>query len=262
VARGLAEFRAEGAGPRATRVDVLGRFLSWFVSPPSPYGLISTTQDAPLIGLPGTAVSQTIRLDNIGVTTDTVDLLLDPGAWPVDFELPDGRHVNASTKLTLNGCSGGPITATVSIPAGQPRDALSINALRFMSQGDLAATAVATVTAKTPAPILLVDDERWYNHQDQYTRTLDSLELSYDLIDTLGGAYTPKPAILQRYPLVVWTTGYDWYSPLTAEDRTRRAPPGWRRAPFEQSGHLDVADQRGLRANVSVWPYYALRHRY
>ena len=129
-------------------------------------GRTDGSENAPLIGLPGTAVSQTIRLDNIGTSADTVDLLLDGGPWPIDLELPDGRHVDANTQLTLDGCSGGPITATVAIPPGQPRDARSIHTLRFVSRGDPASTAAVTVTAKTPAPILFVDDERWYDHQD------------------------------------------------------------------------------------------------
>jgi uncharacterized repeat protein (TIGR01451 family) len=211
-------FGLEGAGPRATRTDLLGRLIDWLMAPPSPYGLVSTAEDAPLIGSPGTAVSETIRLDNTGVNTDTVDLVLNGGPWSIDLELPDGRHVDSSTQLTLEGCSGGVITATVAIPPNQPRDVRSIHNLRFASLGDPAATAAITITAKTPAAILFVDDERWYDHQDAYTSTLDALELSYDVFDAQGGGSTPSTATLQGYPLVVWTTGYDWYSPLTADD--------------------------------------------
>jgi uncharacterized repeat protein (TIGR01451 family) len=219
-------FGLEGAGPRDARINTLGRTLDWLMSSPPAYGLVAQKKprndgasgDAPLIGLPGDAVSQTIRLDNIGAITDTVDLLLDPAPWPMALDLPDGRHVEAGTQLTLGCCSGGLITVTISIPAGEPRDARSINALRFVSRGDPQATAAVTLTAKTPAPILFVDDERWYDHQDEYTTTLDALELSYDLFNTQGGGSTPGAAILERYPLVVWTTGYDWYSPLSADD--------------------------------------------
>jgi uncharacterized repeat protein (TIGR01451 family) len=224
-------FGLEGTGPRAARADALGRLLDWFMAPPTPYGLVSAVESrpagaiggAPLIGLPGTAVSQTIRLDNVGAKPDTVDLQVDGGPWPIDIELPDGRHVDAGTQFTMDGCSGGKVVVTVSIPPDQPRDAGSAHELRFVSQGALAqgdptAAAASTVTVKTPAPILFVDDERWYNHHEAYTSTLEALDLSYDLFNTQDGGVSPSADTLQRYPLLVWTTGYDWYTPLSEDD--------------------------------------------
>jgi uncharacterized repeat protein (TIGR01451 family) len=238
-------FGLEGAGPRASRIDLLGRSLDWLVSPPAPYGLFSTSEDASLIGLPGTTVSHTIRLDNIGTKADTVDLFVEGGPWPIDLELPDGRHVDADSEFTLESCAGSPITATVTIPPGQLRDARSMHSVRFVSRGDPGSTVAISVSAKTPAPILLVDDERWYDHQDQYTTTLDALELSYDLFDAQGRGSTPTTDILQRYPLVVWTTGYDWFEPLTADDETHLS------AYLDGGGRFllssqDVLDIRGL----------------
>jgi uncharacterized repeat protein (TIGR01451 family) len=241
-------FGLEGAGPQAIRAELLDRLLEWFASPPAPYGLISTTKSAapggiegaPLIGLPGAVVSQTIRLDNIGVRADTVDLMTEGGTWPVDFELPDGRHVDGNTALTLEGCSGGDIVVTVAIPPGQPRDASSVHVVHFVSRGDPTVTASSTVRVKTPAPILFVDDERWYNYQEAYTSTLGALELSYDVFNTQGGGDTPDTSVLQRYPLVVWTTGYDWYSPISTADEAHLS------AYLDGGGRLLLSSQDAL----------------
>ncbi len=238
-------FGLEGAGPRPTRIEALGRLLDWFAAPPAPYGLVISAETAPLIGLPGTAVSQTLRVDSVGVRADTLHLRIEGGRWPLELRLPDGRQVGSDTTLALDGCSGGVITATVTIPEGAPRDARSAFILRFTSQGDPAQTAAVTITAKTPAAILFVDDERWYNYQDRYTSALDALDLSYDLLDTRGGRFAPNASILKRYPLVVWTTGYDWYAPLTAGDEANLADF------LDAGGRLllssqDLLDARGL----------------
>ena len=79
------------------------------------------------------------------------------------------------------------------------------------------------MTAKTPAPILFVDDQRWYDYAASYTTTLDSLAVSYDVFNTKGGSTTPLTDTLLNYGIVVWTTGYDWYEPLAPRDETRLA---------------------------------------
>ena len=213
-------FGLEGAGPQPARIETLGRLLDWFAVPPARYGLVATSTSAPLVGLPGTAVSQTIRLDSIGIMTDTIHLQTDGGPWRIDLELPDGRHVQGDATFVLPGCASATMTATVTIPPDLGRDARSVHLLHLASQGDPAVSVAVTVTAKTPAPILFVDDDRWFNYQDRYTTTLSALDLSYDYFDTLGSRETPSTETLKRYHLVVWATGYDWLSPLTLDDES------------------------------------------
>jgi uncharacterized repeat protein (TIGR01451 family) len=219
-------FGLEGAGPGDTRAEILGRLLEWFASPPDSYGLVSTMEShapgsvdgSPLIGAPGTAVSQTIRLDNIGIHEDAVDILVRGGPWPIDIALPDGHHASTDTQITIEGCGNARLVVTVDVPPDQPRGASAAYTLSFISRGDPAFTVSNTLKVKTPAPILFVDDERWYDHHDAYTSTLDALELSYDLFSTQGGDATPNADTLRHYPMVVWATGYDWYSPITKSD--------------------------------------------
>lgn len=213
-------FGLEGAGPQPARVDALRRFMGWFEEPPAPYGLAASASPAPLIGLPGTSISHTIRVDSTGIATDTIRVLLEGGTWPLDLELPDGRHVPGDSSFRLAGCASAALTATITLPPGLASDARSIHTLRLVSQGDPTVAATVTLTAKTPAPILFVDDERWYFHGDRYTTTLDALKASFDTFDTRGSRIAPAPDTLKRYPLVVWATGYDWLTPLTEADES------------------------------------------
>ncbi len=229
-------FGLEGAGPRPARIEALDRLLNWLTAEPAPYGLTVETSPLPLIGQPGEAVTQTLHVHNVGVQTDTIDLAITPGPWPFSVTTPDGRQVVANTSFTVGACAQATLTATTMIPAGTPRHTSAASAIRLTSQSDPAATAIVTLTAKTPAPLLLVDDERFYDHQDRYTATLEALDVPYDLITT-GGNIGPPLAILTRYPFVLWTTGYDWYSPLTPADETALG------AYLDRGGRLLISSQ-------------------
>ncbi len=236
-------FGLEGAGPRTARIDALGRFLDWFAAAPPAHGLVVTGDTAPLIGLPGTVVTQTILLHNTGVESDAVAITMGGGPWPVDLTLPDGSHVAASGVYTVASCSTVKLTATVSIPLDVPRDTISTHSLNFTSQGGPTASTAITLTAKTPAPVLLVDDERWYHHEDRYTETLEALGIGYDRLVTNGGKLAHGADILPRYPLVAWWTGYDWYQPLAAEDMANLA------AYLDAGGRLLFSSQDLLDVN-------------
>lgn len=211
-------FGMEGSGPRAARIDALDRFLNWFAAAPPPHQLVANGGTAPLIGKPGTIVTQTITLNNIGDESDLVTLVVERGPWPLELTLPDGSHITTTGAYTVASCTEIALTTSITIPADALHNAISTNIIRFLSQGGPAASAAITLTAKTPAPLLLVDDERWYHHEDRYTTALDALNIGYDRLVTGGDALAHGADILPRYPLVVWWTGYDWSRPLTAAD--------------------------------------------
>lgn len=236
-------FGLEGAGPRAARIDALGRFLDWFAAPPAEHGLSADGNTATLIGLPGTVVTQTMTLNNTGSRADPVTVAVDGGPWPLDLLLPDGRHITTTGVYTVSSCAQITLTASITIPAGTPRHTVSTHVVRFLSQGGPAASAAVTVTAKTPAPLLLVDDERWYHHEDRYIETLDALGIGYDRLVTDGGVLAHGADILPRYPMVLWWTGYDWYRPLDAADETNLA------AYLDGGGRLLLSSQDLLDIN-------------
>jgi uncharacterized repeat protein (TIGR01451 family) len=101
------------------------------------------------------------------------------------------------------------------------------------------------LTTKTPAPILLVDDDRWYDQEAHYQAALEANGLAYDYwnINAAGWPYNSPPLeILQWYPVVVWFTGYDWYQTLTPEEETRLATY------LEDGGRLFLSGQDYLYA--------------
>ena len=207
-------FGIEGAGPRLQRIELLDRVFQWFDKPAAPYGIKVSPSSAVLLGESGNILTQTIQLSSSGVLTDRVDLSIAGGPWPLDIELPDDSHVQGDTSLLLGGCQGTTITATATIPLDQPRDARSTYYLTFSSQNDPSLAETITLTAKTHAPVLVVEHQIWYKNIQPYTQTLASLGIPYDIVHAQSTLGTPSFSILAHYPLVIWATGYNWYSPL------------------------------------------------
>jgi len=90
----------------------------------------------------------------------------------------------------------------------------------------LGRSLTAALRTKTPAPVLLVDDERWYPMETYYLEALEARGVPFDVWSTdhgrAGGLHTGPltQATLNNYPIVVWFTGYDWYAPVTSEEET------------------------------------------
>ncbi len=79
--------------------------------------------------------------------------------------------------------------------------------------------------ALEPTPCLLVVDDDFdnlgnpYNDQIYYTRTLESLNVSYDTLSVPDDANGPPLDKLRQYRGVIWLTGRDWDYTLTAADQ-------------------------------------------
>jgi hypothetical protein len=76
--------------------------------------------------------------------------------------------------------------------------------------------------------LLLVDDDRWYNVEDQYRNALDANGIPYDEWQvpwSFSGGQPPSPPTetLQMYPMVIWFSAYDWFQPLTSAEEERLA---------------------------------------
>ena len=202
-----------------------------------------------LIGRPGATLGAELRLDSTGVLTDTIDVHLEGGPWPAEIRLPGGGSITGDGTLNLPGCAMAEPKLLVSIPSDAAVDARATYTVTFRSRGDPTIAKTVNLTAKTPAPILFVDDQRWYDHAASYTTTLNSLALSYDVFSTKGGSSTPLTDTLFNYGIVVWTTGYDWYEPLAPRDETRLA------AFLDHGGRLlltgqDILDLTGIDSFV------------
>jgi uncharacterized repeat protein (TIGR01451 family) len=81
----------------------------------------------------------------------------------------------------------------------------------------------ATLITKAPAPVLLVDDDRFHEQMEKYQAALDGVGIPYDFWQTCPAVgwcinNSPPLATLQWYPVVVWWTGNDWYRPVTTNE--------------------------------------------
>jgi uncharacterized repeat protein (TIGR01451 family) len=130
----------------------------------------------------------------------------------------------STPSLTLSPCATVTVVVTVTVPLAAAWDARDVVTLTAHSSLSPTLVVTAVLTTKAPAPILLVDDDRWYEQEAKYEAALTEGGFAYDTWTTHSAALqqgSPPLDILQRYPIVVWFTGYDWYAPVTpAEEAT------------------------------------------
>ncbi len=212
-------FGYEAIADDATRHEVMARSLDWLTLPPPTKGLTLTYQAGPRIGLPGEQITHTFRIRHIGSAgpADQLQIELTQHAWPATVTPSD---------VTLAPCEAQYFTVTTTIPpdAGMDEsDFIQINAHSSLLENPV----TTTLHTKTPAPVLLVDDDRWYPMEEHYKQALDMSSISYDIWDTdLSRRDIPNHGelltrTLTQYPMVVWFTGYDWYAPVTEEEEVR-----------------------------------------
>ncbi|RLC85958.1 MAG: hypothetical protein DRI37_07480, partial [Chloroflexi bacterium] len=212
-------FGYEALAGAATREEVLERSLVWLATPPLTRGLTLKQDAERLIALPGEQVTHTLYLRHVGMAgaPDTMTVTLSGNRWPATV---------TPTVMTLAPCDSITLTVRVHIPPDtgvDARDTLTLSVHSALG----AVPVTATLHTKTPAPLLLVDDDRWYPMESYYTSALDAEGIAYDVWDTdhaHGGAPDARSvttATLSTYPLVLWFTGYDWYAPVTALEEER-----------------------------------------
>jgi uncharacterized repeat protein (TIGR01451 family) len=208
-------FGFEAIDDRAARREVLDRTLDWLSADPPTAGLDVTPAFQTHIGLPGTDVTHTLRLRHMGQagSTDTFTLSLDGASWPSEL---------STSSLTLTPCTSATVVVTVTIPASATWDAGDTMTVTARSTLSSTLSQTSTITTKAPAPILLVDDDLFYEQREKYETAMDEIGNPYDSWQTcpaIGWCVENNPPleVLQWYPIVVWWTGYDWHRPLTAD---------------------------------------------
>lgn len=211
----LFSFGYEAISSAAQRAAVLDRALDWLVAAPLTVGMTLDYPTETTIGLPGDTLTTTLRLRHnaAGGVPEAVTVTLAGQSWPATV---------TPTMATLAPCEALTLTVRVTIP---PDAGINVtDRVTLTVTAEQAGVLTATLSAKTPAPVLLVDDDRWYPMQDRYTGALDSRGVPYDVWSTrhevaqAAGAYSPPADILRRYPVVLWFTGYDWYQPITLNE--------------------------------------------
>lgn len=261
-------FGFEGSGPLSNRLSLLDKTLAWFSTPKAPYSFLVHTNQNETIAPPGGILTTTFEIVNNGNLTDQYLLDVNQGSWPVSILLPNGQSFTDNATLSIPSCSMETITATLQIPSDAQRNEGSFFTLAITSQNSPTLSTTLTSTAKTPASVLMVDDQLWYDNLTKFTGAMDSQSIPYDVLKT-AGYRTPLTDTVIHYPLMVWTTGYDWYFTLSIEDEKRLTHF------LNQGGGLllssqDVLDIRGvdsffqdqmgvIGAKLSVTPTQATR---
>ncbi len=215
-------FGYEAISDAAKRQELLRRALDYFDSPRQTQGLdLAATSPTSQVGKAGTVISFTARVRN------SAELGL-PLAYTTSLRSAAWTASVSPTQFVLSPCATIPLTIHVNIPAGLERDVYNPITLTVHPLALPTLSRVITFTAKTPAPVLLVDDDRWHNVESAYTQSLDKIGVSYDVWQvkwsgTMVELNGPPAARLGWYPVVVWFTGYDWYLPLAAYDEEQLA---------------------------------------
>jgi subtilisin family serine protease len=214
-------FGLEGVGPTSARQQAMQQVIDWLMLPPIQRGLTVGTDDHITVALAGQSVTHTLRVRNIGQFTETYTLSSVGGLWP--FSLWNSAFTQTvSSTIQLAPCASQTIGIRTNIPTGTARNIS--DTLRFVVQplSDPTLAQTRTLISKTPATVLIVDDDRWYEIEASYQNALAVNQLPFDTFNTHGGN-GPSLAYLQMYPIVVWTSGYDWFDPLNAADENNLA---------------------------------------
>ncbi len=230
-------FGFEAINSRTDRSQVLSRALGWLLQAPEPAGFDLTPLELTKIGNFGGAVSHTLRVRNTGANTDTLRLSITPGApygWPLVAAPP--------AAISLPSCQSQTITISTRINVANRWHISDTYTVTVQSTNRPALIQVATRTVKTPAPLLLVDDDRWVSYAAAYTQALAADHIPYDywqVPKSWSGPVPPSPPLdaLQMYPMVLWYMANDWYQPLTTEEEDRLA------AYLQGGGRLTLSGQ-------------------
>ncbi len=214
-------FGFEAITDTVVRTEIISRSIGWFTGPPSSAGVELTPTDASLVGNFGQPVTHTLRIRNIAETGDveTFNLTPDGFAWPTAILTPS---------VSLSPCTSATVALTVQVPVAAAWAATDSVTLTAQSATRPGLSAAARRETRAPAPLLLVDDDRWYNVEDHYENALAANGIPYDVWQVpwnFSGSVPLSPPLdtLRMYPMVVWFSAYDWLQPLTPIEEERLA---------------------------------------
>ena len=232
-------FGFEAINSQTDRSQVMQQTIDWLMQTPAQAGVQLTPAHETLVGNFGATVSHTIRLRNTGTNSDVFNLSMTNGTphnWPISA-------IPAS--IPLDSCQSQEITANVQVPAVRIWHISDTFTVTAQSTNNSTIADIATRSTKTPAPVLLVDDDRFFSFADEMKEGLDANNIPYDywfIAKSFSGPLPPSPPLetLQMYPMTVWYTAYDWFQPLlpTEEDRLAAYLDGGGRLLFSSQDFL------------------------
>jgi len=212
----LLSFGLEGVGPTSNRRALLAQAIRTLTTPAPLWDARLIPAQSQPIAAAGTTAAITVTLWNTGQLTDTYDLHLTSDGWPARLLL-DATGDVVTAPVTLASCQTTVLRLETTIPADTPRHVSQPLTLSLTSAYRPDWSLMLSVTVKTPAAVLLVDDDRWYPVESAYMQALTQADFPFDHFDT-AGRDGPNLHTLSLYDHVVWFTGYDWVEPLSPAD--------------------------------------------
>ena len=207
-------FGLEGVNSGQARQEILQRAFNAFDASPTMIGSRWENNDINEFAVRGDQLVYTVTLRNLSETvTDTFTISAESQLWETNI---------VTETLTLGPCAAGKTAVSITVPANVASDSFHNSELTAVSGFNPFDTSTLTLQHKTPGDILLVDDDRWYDQRERFTAQLDSMHLRYDVWSTSeGGLARPSPStkFLNEFDIVVWFTGYDWFAPITSQER-------------------------------------------
>jgi len=243
-------FGIEAIDNFADRVGVISRTLDAFVTPRPRYGVELRSRDISFSGVgiatPGEIITHVLRVRHTGEAgaAETFTLTLQGNQWPTKM---------SATQVTLAPCESTLITLTTQIPLTATAD--TIDPIQ-VSANSSHANDVLTFFNKTPAHILLVDDDLFFDVEQAF---IDSLKANGNTsIDRYSTYFDPNPpsvllqssppiTLMKQYPIVVWFNGYNWFDPINPADQTVQ------RQYLDQGGRLFFSSQDALQYTQGNW---------
>ncbi len=216
-------FGFEAIDTRAARANAMQRMLNQMQTPRPTAGLVVTPLTDPATGdaiaRAGDVITHAFRIRHTGDggVTETFKIALNGNAWQTQI-------VSDTSQITLAPCESRVITLTTTIPTNTPRSARDVVNVTITPDHWQGVNSTISFGSKTPAGILLVDDERFSHSEQAYLNAL-APHGAVDRWDTRADQNSTQYAeptldALSMYPLVVWFNGYDWFKPLTPNEKT------------------------------------------
>ena len=222
-------FGLEAIATAAGRAEALGRSLDLLAAPSPMFGVGLAAQDSlptvDAVDMPGAVITRPFRVRHTGEAgiTQTFRLTISENLWPTEL---------STNTVRLAPCQTAIVTATMRIPLTVTGRAADLSRITAMADDAPTTTATLDYLTHTPAGVLLIDDDRWYDREVAYMDALRAAGIDFDLWSTLWRrsvtAQTPVPRpsaqMLARYQMVMWFNGYDWFDPITpGEEQTMAA---------------------------------------
>ena len=213
-------FGLEAVTSRAARAELIGRVMTWFSAPPESAGLQMKPGDAWPVGNFGASVTHSLQLRHAapGSAANNFTLTASGFRWPTTMLEPS---------LRLTPCSWVTSSYVVRVPSDATWADSDVATIIARSDSLPGLQASITQTTYAPAPVLLVDDDRWYDVETHYQAALSAAGVPFNTWqvpwDSTDGRPVSGPPldVLRMYPMVIWFSASDWAQPLTAEEEAR-----------------------------------------